>query len=49
MNVPNTPEYLQEAVYNQYGLYVPLEIVITYLDADPYLTPESLYMYVAEE
>jgi len=46
MTVPNTPEYLQEEVFNQYGILVPLEDIYTYVEADPYLTPESLYLLV---
>ena len=45
--VTNTPEYLIEEVRKQYGVDVPLETAITYLDSDPYLTPESLYDYVS--
>ena len=47
--ISNTPEYLVEEVFNQYGIEVPLELAITYLEADPYLTPESLYLYVMQE
>ena len=44
--ISNSPEYLIEEVMNQYGIEVPMETVLTYLDSDPYLTPESLYDYV---
>lgn len=44
--ITNSPEYLIEEVMNQYGIEVPMETVLTYLDSDPYLTPESLYDYV---
>lgn len=47
--IPNTPEYLQQAVYEMYGLTVDLSTVIFYLDMDPYLTPESLYLYVTAQ
>lgn len=40
-----TPEYLAEEVRNMYGIDIPLETVITYIESDPYLTPESLYDY----
>lgn len=46
MFVPCTPEYLQEEVLNQYGIYVPLEVVIDFLNADKYITPEDLYYLV---
>lgn len=46
MFVPCTPEYLQEEVLNQYGVYVPLEVVIDFLNADKYITPEDLYYLV---
>lgn len=46
--VKNTPEYLVQEVFNQYGIEVPLETAITLLDSDPYLTPESLYLYVSD-
>lgn len=42
----NTPEYLVDEVRAIYGVEVPLEIAITYLQEDPYLTPETLYDYV---
>ena len=44
--ISNSPEYHIEEVMNQYGIEVPMETVLTYLDSDPYLTPESLYDYV---
>ncbi len=44
--ITTTPELLVEEVREMYGIEVPLEIAITYLDADPFLTPESLYYYV---
>ena len=40
-----TPESLAEDVYNMYGIVIPLEIVINYIESDPYLTPETLYDY----
>lgn len=43
--VSNSPEYIIEEVSRRYGIEVPLEIVITYLETDPDLTPESLYDY----
>lgn len=46
--VKNTPEYLVQEVFDQYGIEVPLETVITLLESDPYLTPESLYLYVSD-
>ena len=45
--ISNSPEYLIEEVMNQYGIEVPMETVLTYLDSDPYLTPETLYDYVS--
>lgn len=45
--ITNTPEYLVEEVRNIYGIEVPLETAITYLESDPYLTPDSLYDYVS--
>lgn len=48
MFVPYTPECLQEEVFNQYGVIVPLEDIYAYLDADQFLTPESLYLMVME-
>lgn len=35
--VKNTPEYLVQEVFDQYGIGVPLETVITLLESDPYL------------
>ena len=35
--VKNTPEYLVQEVFDQYGIEVPLETVITLLEPDPYL------------
>lgn len=35
--VKNTPEYLVQEVFDQYGIEVPLETVITLLESDPYL------------
>ncbi|MBQ0061644.1 MAG: hypothetical protein KBT15_07735 [Bacteroidales bacterium] len=46
--VKNTPEYIAQEVFDQYGIEVPLETVITLLESDPYLTPESLYLYVSD-
>ena len=46
--VKNTPEYLAQEVFDQYGMEVPLETVITLLESDSYLTPESLYLYVSD-
>lgn len=46
--ISSTPEYLAQEVFEQYGIEVPLEIVISYLESDPYLTPESLYLYVSD-
>ena len=43
--ITNSPEYLIQEVMNRYGVEVPMETVITYLDSDPYLTPETLYDY----
>lgn len=43
--IANTPEYLIEEVRNTYGIDVPMETVIAYLESDPYLTPETLYQY----
>ena len=37
--ITNSPEYLIQEVMNRYGVEVPMETVITYLDSDPYLTP----------
>lgn len=45
--ITNSPEYLIQEVMNRYGVEVPMETVITYLDSDPYLTPETLYDYVS--
>lgn len=45
--IPNSPEYLIEEVLNRYGVNVPMETVLTYLDSDQYLTPETLYDYVS--
>ena len=45
--ISNSPEYLIQEVMNRYGVEVPMETVITYLDSDPYLTPETLYDYVS--
>ena len=41
-----TPEGLVEAVYEQYGIVVPLELAYTYCEVDPYLTPETMYYYM---
>lgn len=44
--VKNTPEYLVQEVFDQYGIEVPLETVITLLESDPYLTQSHfIYMY----
>lgn len=45
--ITNSPEYLIQEVMNRYCVEVPMETVITYLDSDPYLTPETLYDYVS--
>ena len=45
--ITNSPEYLIQEVMNRYGVEVPMETVITYLDSEPYLTPERLYDYVS--
>lgn len=45
--IPNSPEHLIEKVKNDYGIIVPMETVLSYLDSDPNLTPESLYDYVS--
>lgn len=47
--ITNSPEYLIQEVMNRYGVEVPMETVITYLDSDPYLTPETLYDYVSRD
>lgn len=44
--IQNSPEYLVDEVRNRYGIEVPIETAITYLDNDPNLTPDSLYDYV---
>jgi len=44
MIIPNTPEYLQEEVFNQYGAMIPLEDIYAYLESNPYLCPESLFL-----
>ena len=41
--VSNPPEYLVEEVRNTYGVEVPLETAITYLESIPELTPDALY------
>ena len=43
-----TPEGLVEAVFEQYGIEVPLEIAYNYYEADPDLTPETLYYYMMD-
>ena len=45
--ISNNPEYLIKEVRNRYGIDVPMETAITYLDSDPNLSPESLYDYVS--
>ena len=45
--ISNSPEYLIQEVMNRYGVEVPMETVLTYLDSDPYLTPETLYDYIS--
>lgn len=45
--ISNNPEYLIEEVRNRYGIDVPRETAITYLDSDPNLSPESLFDYVS--
>lgn len=45
--ITNSPEYLIQEVMNRYGVEVPMETVITYLNSDPYLTPETLYDYIS--
>ena len=45
--ITNSPDYLIQEVMNRYGVEVPMETVLTYLDSDPYLTPETLYDYVS--
>ena len=47
--ISNSPEYLIQEVMNRYGVEVPMETVITYLDSDPYLTPETLYDYISRD
>ena len=47
--ITNSPEYLIQEVMNRYGVEVPMETVITYLDSDPYLTPETLYDYIPRD
>ena len=47
--VSNTPEYLVDEILKQYGISVPLEKAIIYLECDPYLTPETLFRYVISE
>lgn len=47
--VSNSPEYLMQEVMNRYGVEIPMETVITYLDSDPYLTPETLYDYILRD
>ncbi len=44
----NTPEYLQQQVFEMYGLEIDLSTVYIYLEMDPYLTPESLYLYIMD-
>lgn len=45
--ISNSPEFLIQEVMNRYGIEVPMETVLTHLDSDPYLTPETLYDYVS--
>lgn len=45
--ISNSPEFLIQEVMNRYGIEVPMETVLTYLDSDTYLTPETLYDYVS--
>ena len=47
--ITNSPEYLIQEVMNRYGVEVPMETVITYLNSDPYLTPETLYDYISRD
>ena len=47
--ISNSPEYLIQEVMNRYGVEVPMETVITYLNSDPYLTPETLYDYISRD
>ena len=44
----NTPEYLQQQVCEKYGIEIDLSTIYIYLDMDPYLTPDSLYLYVMD-
>ena len=41
-----TPESLVEAVLEQYGILVPLELAYAYYEAEPDIIPETLYYYV---
>ena len=43
----NTPEYLAQEVFEKYGIEIPLDVVISYLDSDSYLTPE-LYSVISQ-
>lgn len=43
-----SPEYLVEEVQKRYGITVPLDIAITYLDDNPLHTPDDLYYFVAQ-
>ncbi|MDE7378435.1 MAG: hypothetical protein K2N13_05660 [Paraprevotella sp.] len=47
MVISNGPEYLVDEVRAIYGVEIPLEVAMTYLQEDPYLIPESLYDYVS--
>jgi hypothetical protein len=42
------PQCLVDEVLDQYGIEVPLELCVAYLESDPYLTPETLYMYMMD-
>ena len=42
-------EYLQQQVYEIYGLEIDLSTVYIYFEMDPFLTPESLYLYVTSQ
>lgn len=45
----NTPEYLAQEVFEKYGIEIPLDVVISYLDSDSYLTPETLFRYFSDD